>query len=153
MVHEDGDAMNALHNVLLSYIPLIVMGSFLLISVTSYAIMFRSFLLSRREVTNSELTAWQAFRGSKFYIAVLLMTSFIVFWIAPMMIGRFINIDRRYYIYINISFIFSDTVDGIIYVFLKPSVNKLLREKLGCCVITRSRAGETNISIATITTT
>ena len=115
--------------------------SFLTFAIFSYAVMFQKFLLSRRSLTTSDtepLSAWKTFRKSKFFVCVMLVSSFLVLWVLPTVINTIGSLptalpERNSPIlqYVLISVILSDTADGIIYVFLTPDVRNLLKKMFG----------------------
>ena len=111
--------------------------SFTILAITTYCIMFYQFKTSRRLTSGNgnRQTLCSIFLNSKFYISVLLISTFLVFTAIPGLIFTvfFINpgnispeIDIYAITSINISF----TVDAAIYIFMHDSVRKLLIKKL-----------------------
>ena len=181
MVLKDRASMGTLDSVIQVYVISTLVLMFLIFAVFSYTIMFKKFLHSRRSLVSSEdpthkVSAWQTFRKSKFFICVLLVSSFLVFSSLPTLIqklrtlitGTPHNQAPIFLRYVNISLLLSDTADGLIYVFLKPDVRKLLKKKMsvrsktvrsryhGFRVGKKSRASmlpDTTFSTSTTTTT
>ena len=65
----------------------------------------------------------------------MLVSSFLILWVLPTLITAIRSItvtevldDLSVRSYANKSVLLSDTVDGVIYVFLKPDVRSLLRK-------------------------
>ena len=83
---------------------------------------------------------WQMLRTSNYYTAVLLILTYILFAIAPMLwlaTGRSSVIYSKGFLYVILTITFSDTCDALIYVWKLPCVKKLLIQKLRvvfpCC--------------------
>lgn len=140
-------ALAKLDNIVQVHILAALSLLFLIFSMFSYFIMFRKFLISRRDMNTTEapesepLSAWKAFCTSKFFVCILLMSSFLFLWVVPTLIvnlwvlttGSLFNSSLpNLYHYVNISYLLSDTADGVIYVFLKPEVRKLFKKKISC---------------------
>lgn len=83
---------------------------------------------------------WNAFKHSRFYVALLLILTFIVFVIPPDMIFAFYECKNKEKIIkhvATISYAFSYFSDGVVYIFLNREVRRLLlnkvRRNFQCC--------------------
>ena len=121
-----------------NYILTTVSILFVIFATFSYGFIFHKYLSSRRAMLSKEvrpLSVWQAFRSSKFFTSVLLVSSFLVFWVTPTLLAnitgllRGVGVNERLKNYVNISYLASDLIDGVIYVFLRPSVQRELKKK------------------------
>ena len=112
---------------------------FLLFALYTYAFIFITYVSSRRitatnDTSSSQISLWQAFRTSKFFISALLVSSFLVFWVVPVLIvviRTFISgsvLPLWLNVYVSVSVVLSDLMDGIIYVILSPLVRKQMRD-------------------------
>ena len=101
---------------------------FLLFSTTTYCIIFVVFVRSRRRSSSSQQSAFHMFTHSKFYIAILLITSFLVTTVIPR-IGMlpFLTYKDKDVESVAIILVFlSDFVDGVIYILVYDPVRKIL---------------------------
>lgn len=127
----------AVIKVVTSYFAIITSLTNLFVAVAAYVAMFMQLWKSNRRLTTaSPASLWTLFRTSRFYTAVLLITSYG----DPM--------AEEGFSYAMFAMIFSDTCDVFIYVFKYPRVRKLLLLKLAslfpCC---RRRVGVTQRDI------
>ena len=110
---------------------------FLILAVTSYCVMFYKLTLSRRMTSGNgnRQTLCSIFLNSKFYISILLISTFLVFTVIPglmitayrMSMGYLHDaIDFYTMVSLNVSFI----ADAAIYIFMQKSVRKLLCQKI-----------------------
>ena len=125
------------------YFPLIyVIGAlnviYLVFGIITYSIIFWKYTTSTRQRKSRPESLFQIFRNSKFYIAILLITSFLLLSVMPYLISTILVIENSDSInmflftlpecYVPVTL--SDTVDAIIYIFMQVSVRTLLVEKL-----------------------
>ena len=106
---------------------------FLLFAVVSYLIMFLKYIKSRRSSMSTHQSKFFLFRTSKFYVSLLLITSFIILSVIPSLIMSSSPIDESLnnnYLYLEITSVLSDTVDGVIYVLLYAPVRTILKMKV-----------------------
>ena len=101
----------------------------------TYLIMFMIFVRSRRRSSYAQQSAFQLFTHSKFYVALLLIASFLLFSVIPMLIKsgmrlKIIAQNQNVDNVMNICFYISDTADGIIYILFYPPVRNILRKVL-----------------------
>ena len=114
----------------------------MIFAIVSYIIMFTVFVRSRRR-TNSDQqqSLLQLFAHSKFYVAILLISTFIVMQGIPALFfiyyTQFSNSNNglvisnwRLFVYYAITVTLSDTTDAMIYVFLYNPIRNLLQTKL-----------------------
>lgn len=76
-------------------------------------------------------------RKTRFLVAIFLITSFILFMLIPDLVYLFYgvlggNLSKTLLAVCWISYAISNLADGFIYIFLQPSIRRLLRIKL-CC--------------------
>ena len=72
------------HNLLHAYVPTFLNIVFVVFAVVSYIYMFSRFAKGNRMRSNSTVsTSFDVFRNSRFYIATMLVASFVVFIVAP----------------------------------------------------------------------
>ena len=110
---------------------------FIIFAIYTYGYIFLKHLNSRRRYsgtsTPSELSVWQAFRMSKFFISALLVGSYLILRVVPVLVlvtMTFVHgstLPNWLIIYSSVSVALSDLMDGLIYVILCPSVQKQLR--------------------------
>ena len=129
------------------YVPTTLFATFLIFSIFSYSVMFYKFLSSRRRTSGggtAQPSALYIFTHSKFFICIILVSTFLILMVIPTSIGTLSLIidnplSRSFDKYLHISVILSDTADVFIYVFLQPSVRKLLLKHLSSVFQTISR--------------
>ena len=130
---------------------------FLVIAVLTYGFIFHKYKKSRLPPVQASFnrdirrqSTFQVFQKSRFYIPVLLITSFILFMAIPDFIqmgfvasgeshdGMFVLTTS-----LRILWAISYLIDAIIYIFIKTSVRNLLHEKFSCrcCSINRRNSG------------
>ena len=113
-----------LWQVYVHYLQSVLSSLYIIFAVVAYLFMFVRYIHSKRSSCSTEeecsQTTFQLFRRSKFYISLLLITSFLIFMLIPIMImtiklGKLPEVVSL----ILVTFIsLSDTVDFIIYVFI-----------------------------------
>ena len=85
--------------------------------------------------SSTPLSSFRLFRQSKFFIQILLVGSFTAFVVLPDLVLMYygalgMEISETVCEYCSISYTISDMTCGLIYIFLQPSVRKLLRNKM-----------------------
>ena len=149
-----------------AYLPL----DFILISVTifTYSFLFYKHVKSQKMqerdcTTNSNNTSLiSVFRKSKFYISILLITSFIIFFVIPDIIFTFAaiipnNITKGLIMANAIPVLLSDLFDAWIYIFMQQAVRKLFCQKICerfcccCCYCQHNAITGTNRGILSCT--
>ena len=135
------------------YISPTLYGVHFLFTVCSYITMFVIFIRSHTRSSSHRHSIWYTFVQSKFYVAVLLISSFLVLVAVPRitvsvmwMIHTFQTYQEwntfiamnRILIY---SFFISDTVDGFIYILLYNPVRSLLKSKVRAVLVALNRVG------------
>lgn len=118
------------------YIPSILNVSYFLFAIITYVIMFKKFVRSRRSVSTISINSsgFQLFQTSKFYISVLIITSFLLLAVIPNILTSIctyfeIEYTTGVFVYVSISESLSDTADGVIYVFMYKPVRAILTKK------------------------
>ena len=118
------------------YLPAVLNLTFIVFAVSSYLYIFRRFAKGNRMRSNSTAsTSIDLFRSSRFYIATMLIASFVVFVVTPSLtlsVLQICNVDLSVQVrlYAYISEAVSDLVDGVIYVFMYVPVRNLASKKL-----------------------
>ena len=120
------------------YVIPIISIVYLLFTIITYIVMFVVFIRSRRNSTAGEQSLFYMFRHSKFYMGILLTSSFLVLTVVPncavstmfFLVMHGVKIDHAggdLFVMINqlLPWI-SDTVDGLIYIVLFAPVRKLI---------------------------
>lgn len=145
------------------YILTPVSFSFIILAVTSYVSIFVRFRRTRmhpahtNKMTKKQVSCFYAFRNSRFFLAVLLITSFILLVELPafvFMLYHFVYKSRKYVIgaIFVLMYDISNIVDAVIYIFVQREVrNEFLRwmgRRFPCLNVKDQRASE--ISLATI---
>ena len=105
--------------------------SFFVFASSAYTIMFVIFVKSRRRISSMHQPVLYLIRSSKFYIALLLILSFLLLSVLPQLIKsgmvlHIIEYNHTLKWVLNIAFFFSDTADGIIYFIFYSPIRKLL---------------------------
>ena len=136
---------------------------FIIIAFLTYSFIFHKFKQTRvspTQNTNGMSTSagqniFKVFQKSRFYIPVLLISTFIFFMAIPDLLNLFIvningNHDITLRITLKISWALSYLSDAIIYIWIKPSVRKLLIKKLCICPRENSIQSHLEIPVARI---
>ena len=114
-----------------------------LFAMGTYIIMFAKYVTSRRNTQNNNMTqttTWTLFKNSKFFISVILITTYLIFTVVPYLTRatyKLLNPDLRpsseklsLFQQLNYYAIFSSRisqiVDAAIYIFLQKKVRKML---------------------------
>ena len=135
-------------NSLLTYVPLVHSTTFLIFALVTYIVMFFKFAQSRRltmprNPDAPQETLFHIFVNSRFFISVMLISSYIILSVTPVVIRSFYtstNFPSYVIIYNNISVILSDTADAVIYIFMDKQVRKILWQKVSMLICRRSHA-------------
>lgn len=117
---------------------------FLLFAIYAYTTIFLKFSKSRKKSVGSNpylsrQSTFTRFRQSRFYVAVLLITSLLILDVIPYLIYIALRLQKNIYLYPNIRYYLyistylSDTFDGIIYIYMNSPLRHLLIECL-CCI-------------------
>ena len=130
--------------IIFGLIPLTLNIVYLLFAITSYVFMFTIFVRSRRSTCSTEegtvqrsLLYW--FRHSKFYVSVILVTSFLLFSVIPYILTSYTEILSYtvddlgdWHVLVFAAFLssyLSDTTDAIIYFVMYPPIRRLLFDR------------------------
>ena len=105
--------------------------TYLLFASTTYLIMFCMFVRSRRRCSSTlqKQSVLQMFARSKFYVAVLIMTTFLILQVIPGILILWVDLQWSKIFISVILASFSYTVDGIIYILMYKPVRNLLISK------------------------
>ena len=118
-----------------SYVITFLSFSFIVFASLSYTTMFNQFVKSQRESNGLQTSIIKLFRASRFYMAFVIILSTSIFLVLPWMLFSIIVITKDIFFfkkngglitYIHISFVLSDIIDGVIYIFLYPPVRNSL---------------------------
>ena len=117
---------------------------FVFVAISSYSFIFYRYKQTRvnpaqrRGVPNPEQSIFRIFRNSRFFISVLLISSFLLFMVIPNLIYSFVLIkhisDELSFILIVplllIMYEISILCDALVYIFIQRNVRRLLWRKL-----------------------
>lgn len=130
---------NGTDRIIIEYVPSAFDAAVIILAMASYGIIFSRYVTSRRLVSHTERneSMLQIFRNSKFYVTILLISSFLVLTVIPgsiLSIFAYTNIEvsESFYVYTTVSFCLSTTADVIIYLFMHKTVRKVCLQKLSC---------------------
>ena len=120
------------------YLPTIFSLFFIIFASASYIAMFARFRASCRESISAHISSITIFRRSKFFVAVLLVTSFLILLVLPNLLRTICTMSNcglvpengGFNFYFSISVSISDSVDGLIYVMFYAPVRNVFRRKL-----------------------
>ena len=128
---EDMEEMVELVNIYHIYIPTTIEVLFLVFGIACYLIMFNRYTKSSRSASSSQLTTFQIFKRSKFYVSILLLTSFLLLMVIPSILHTLFDsilIDSVVLINLcTILSILSDSADFVIYIFFYDPVYSFLK--------------------------
>ena len=123
--------------------------SFIVLAFVTYSFIFHKYKQTRgapkvvgsRYNTRRRGSTVETFRNSRFYISVLIILTFLVFMVVPDLTYFFVgviygNTSDTLAVCCWISYAVSNLLDAWIYIFLQPSVRRLMWKKLG---LTKSR--------------
>ena len=109
-------------------------------SNTSIMLFFKHVHAHRRRTTvrnryQKKDSVFRIFYKSKFIVSVLLVLSFLILAVLPTLVQCFYVMSGHGIVhdllsYSTVLYTLSDTVDGLIYIFIKPCVRKLLTDKI-----------------------
>lgn len=110
---------------------------FVLISIGSYTMIFNIFRKRQRKVkvkkTGTKIGLWKTFRGSRFYVSLLLIMTFVVFVIPADIVWIIYSTKSRNEVVellTTISYAISYLSDGLIYIFMNNKVKRLFETKI-----------------------
>lgn len=113
---------------------------YLIFVIFSYSFIFKTFFRSKKtsQDSGSKISAFKSFRQSRFYVSVLLISSYVIFVVFPDLLGFLLMaIFGEPRISLIVIWVLlrntSDFLDWCIYVFAKDSTRKLFFEKICCC--------------------
>ena len=123
--------------ILVVYIPCALYVIYVLFAIVTYTVMFLKFARSRRNTNARESSLFKIFINSRFFVSVLLITSFLLLAVFPYLICSFmfltgIILSKQIILCTIVLYRLSDFIDAIIYIFLQPHVRKLLLQKPSC---------------------
>lgn len=115
--------------------------TFVTISIIAYCFIFNEYrtqprIFQSKSVVVHAQSMYKAFRASKFHIAVIITTTFLIFVIIPDLVILFLRIfdmkaSETIHATCAISYGVSDFCDAITYIFMQKQVRSLARRKLG----------------------
>merc|ERR1712179_677338 len=124
---------------------------FLTIAILTYGFLFRKFYLTRETVQDplvvrgrglsssrsSSRSVWKVFRGSKFYVSVLLISTFLLFTVIPDLTLMFhtilgIGIPVSLYAVCYTLYALSFLADAVIYIVMQRTVRRRFWRLLKC---------------------
>ena len=114
-------------------IPMVLAWMYLFFALASYAIMFVCYTRSRRSATTHQFSTLQLFRKSKFYVSILLMTSFVMLVVVPFLLLAIArdHMSTTVESICELVTYLSDPLDFFIYVFIYDPVYLRLKRKIG----------------------
>lgn len=120
--------------------------AYLIFAITTYCFIFRIFVRSSRIMSqnNRNISSFQKFRQSKFYVSVLLITSYMTFVILPDIFAyTTVVISKSRSIKLIAIWVllreFSDICDWCIYVFARNPIRQLLYANMCRCCLKKER--------------
>lgn len=137
---------------------MVLLSSFYLFyAIITYCIIFKKFIRSKQatQLTNVKINVLKRFRQSKFYVSVLLITSFVTFIILPdILVFFFMKSSLTPQVKLLDVWIFvrqiSDTCDWCIYIFAKDATRKLFLKKICCYFYKNSKIENRSSEIKTV---
>ena len=142
-----------LRDIFVLNVHIVIQSIYIVFAVICYVTMFCIYVNStRRSRVSSQLTTFGIFRRSKFYVALLLITSYLLFTVIPYLIlaTSWRYLSTPVWRLLETLIPASDTVDFFIYLFLYRPVYKILRQCLPC--YKRSEVTERNDLVVVRTT-
>lgn len=126
------------------YIKMVLDIGFIIIAVVAYLLIFRTYSASRLRVSainpdnQPGQSIWQIFRRSKFLVAVLLISTFLLFVVVPDLIVFFHFLFRFTIsgdLLVTLLFLTAcaDIANAFFYILLRDEVRKLLLRKIRDC--------------------
>ena len=115
-------------------VPVVMAVLYLVFAMSCYFLMFCLYVKSKRSITPSHLSLLQVFRGSKFYVSLLLISSFLVLMVVPFLVlsSSWNILSPTTALVLEIMTYSSDTVDFLIYVFIYQPVSSKVKRFLIC---------------------
>ena len=119
--------------------------SFIILAIVTYLFIFKQYQKSLRipshggsrknQHDKQHESAVQVFRMSRFYVSILLITSFIIFMLIPDLVYLFYGVlqnneSSTLLACCWISYAVSNLIDGWVYIFMQSTVKSLLRIKV-----------------------
>ena len=127
------------HKVVELIVPATFTVLYLWFAIASYILMFVEYSRSRRSASSSptHLSNFQLFKKSKFYVSVLLISTFLILMVIPY---GFLILTKKGRLLINVLNMLSDTTDFVIYVVIYEPVYGTLKRYVNstCRLFTRS---------------
>ena len=111
--------------------------AFVILAVITYGFIFHRFKVTRAPPTCciEQLSLYQVFRKSRFYISVLIILTFLIFMVIPDLIYLFVGIingneTETLSVCCWISYAVSNLLDAWIYIYMQPEIRNLLLRKV-----------------------
>ena len=100
----------------------------------SYMVIFIRHVSNKQRVARGHISAFQVFKRSRFYVSLLLIASFLLLMMVPLLVYALSRITHHRLpnsaaLYVDCSILLADTADAVIYVFLHRPVFQLLQRK------------------------
>ena len=133
-----------------NYVLISLDFTFVGIAIVSYCVMFHQFKQRQTGslIRRSDQGSWKIFRQSRFYVAFLLIFTFILFVVPADLVWTFAdraNIPQFMSLVLTIFYAISYLSDGLIYIFGQAKVKKLFLTKFGF-LKHRTNKGPDNLS-------
>ena len=130
--------------------------AFMALALITYGFIFYRYKKARSPPACSSApvyrqSVWNIFRSSRFFIALLLIASFLIFIVIPDLYLFIAAVSKkekvRHLVICRIFFALSDTFDALIYIYLQKKVRKIMMEKLHLvnCLKERNRRKEDSV--------
>lgn len=112
---------------------------FLVLAIVTYCFIFYKYRRARQPPVDSinrnhRQSFWNVFRSSRFFIAVLIIASFVIFVIVPdiyLFLSALVQQEKvQQLVACRIFFALSDMFDAFIYIYFQKEVRKIMFEKL-----------------------
>ena len=123
-------ADDTIHQTMVYRVIMVLTILYLISVVFCYILIFLKYTRSKRSISHSHLSSFQLFKKSKFYVSVLLITTFLLLQVIPygILIIKGDHLHDVVKMVLNILSEISDTTDFLIYVFMYEPVYNLLRK-------------------------
>lgn len=148
-----------IYNATMVHVTLAQLIAFTILALVTYSVIFWKYKKSRDSLhrfeisdnteRNEQSSALQMFRNSRFYVSILISTTFLVFITIPFCVDTFLSANGQLqndnyststaYNIAEILGYLGYTSDAIIYIFLQKDVRKTLLGMIYCC---RENQGE-----------
>ena len=125
-------------------VPVVLAVLYFVFVIICYLIMFCLYVKSKRSLAPSHMTLVQAFRGSKFFVSLLLILSFLFLMVIPFIVlaNTWKVLSPTATLFLEILTYSSDTVDFLIYVFIYRPVTSIMRRSIKSFQAKRSVGGK-----------